>query len=53
MCKLAAGERALIVGGMRSGWSARSVAARFTSVSRKDISRHMSGCVNEQESEEA
>jgi hypothetical protein len=53
VCALPAGERDLVNGGLLSGWSPRSVAARFTSVSRKDISRHMMMCVNEQEEKEA
>ncbi len=51
VCKLPPGERDLVEGGLLSGWSPRSIAARFNRVNRKDISRHMTKCVNEEKEE--
>ena len=53
VCKLPPGERDLVEGGMRSGWSPRRLAERFNGLSRKDVMNHRMKCVNEQESEEA
>ena len=51
VCRLPPSERDLVEGGMRSGWSPRSIAARFNRVNRKDISRHMTKCVSEEKEE--
>jgi hypothetical protein len=52
VCRLPAREIALVEGVSRLGFGPRSVAARFGTVSRKDVVRHMSGCVNGQEEKE-
>jgi hypothetical protein len=53
VCRLPPSERDLLEGASLSGWSARSVAERFGTITRRDITGHMSTCVNERESEEA
>jgi hypothetical protein len=52
VCRLPAREIALVEGVSRLGFGPRSVAARFNSLTRKDVVRHMSGCVNERDKEE-
>ncbi len=47
VCKLPPGERDLVEGGMRSGWSPRRLAARFGTVSRKDVVFHAKFCDSE------
>jgi len=42
---LPASELDLLNGGLLSGWSARSLAARFGSVTRTDIASHQKNCV--------
>ncbi len=53
VCALPQNERALLNGGLASGWSPRRLAERFNSLSRKDVVRHAAMCVNEQEEKEA
>jgi hypothetical protein len=47
VCRLPASELDLVDGGILSGWSPRSLAARFSSINRKDVANHMQNCVNE------
>jgi hypothetical protein len=49
VCHLPSGERDLVEGGHRSGWSPRRLSARFGTISRRDVIGHMTKCVNEQE----
>jgi hypothetical protein len=51
-CSLPASELDLLNGGLLSGWSPRSLAARFTSISRKDVAYHAKNCVSEKKEEE-
>ncbi len=51
VCQLPASERDLITGGLLSGWSARSLSARFASVTRRDVQGHMQ-CVKNKEEDE-
>ncbi len=44
-----ASELDLVNGGLLSGWSARSLSARFLALSRKDVSYHARNCVSEKE----
>ena len=44
VCVLVSNERDLVEGGLLAGWSPRSIAERFTKLTRKDITRH-AGCV--------
>jgi uncharacterized protein (DUF433 family) len=52
VCKLPPGERDLINGGLSAGWSPRRLAARFGTVSRKDVVFHAKFCGSEEEKEE-
>lgn len=52
LCSLPASEADLVEGGVLSGWSSRSVAARFASINRRDIARHMRNCVVSEEKKE-
>ncbi len=45
-------ERALIEGGIRSGWSPRGLARRFGSLTRRDVKNHAEQCVQKPEKEE-
>ena len=45
VCSLPASELDLVDGGLLSGWSPRSLAGRFNTLTRKDVSAHMSKCV--------
>ncbi len=47
VCRLPAGERDLVEGGLLAGWSARSVAERFGTITRKDVVRHAKICDSE------
>jgi hypothetical protein len=47
VCRLRTGERALLNGGLAAGWSARRLAERFTSLSRRDVKNHATKCVGE------
>ena len=51
VCELPASELDLVNGGVLSGWSPRSIAARFATISRKDVTAHMSKCVSEEKEE--
>ncbi len=51
VCRLPAGERALINGGLSAGWSPRRLAERFNGLNRKDVAGHMSTCVNREKEE--
>jgi len=51
VCRLPASEADLVNGGLLSGWSARSLAARFTSLTRKDVVFHARNCVSEKKEE--
>ncbi len=53
MCKLPPSEVDLVNGGVASGWSARRLAERFGTLTRRDVRNHLSKCVNEQEEKEA
>jgi hypothetical protein len=44
-CSLPAGELELLNGGLLSGWSPRSLAPRFGTLTRKDVAGHMRNCV--------
>ena len=52
VCHLPSGERDLVEGGHRSGWSPRRLSARFGTISRKDVVRHAKSCDSEEEPEE-
>lgn len=52
VCRLPPSEAGLVEGASRSGLSPRSVAARFKTLSRKDVSAHMVLCVKKEEKEE-
>lgn len=45
VCRLPASEADLVNGGLLSGWSARSLASRFNTLTRKDVAGHMRNCV--------
>ena len=49
VCALPASEAELVTAGLLSGWSPRSLAARFEGVTRKDVVRHARHCVNQRE----
>jgi uncharacterized protein (DUF433 family) len=51
VCKLKAGERDLLNGGLGSGWSPRRLAERFNGLTRRDITGHMTKCVSEEKEE--
>jgi hypothetical protein len=51
VCSLPASELDLLNGGLTFGWSARSLAARFSSITRKDVVGHARNCVSEKEEE--
>jgi hypothetical protein len=44
-CSLPAGELVLLERGLMYGWSARSLAARFSSLSRRAVVFHQRNCV--------
>jgi hypothetical protein len=50
-CSLPAGELVLLEHGLKNGWSARSLAARFGTVTRRDVQGHMQ-CVKNKEKED-
>jgi hypothetical protein len=53
VCALPASEADLVTGGLLSGWSPRSLAARFVILTRKDVTAHMRSCVvNDKEEQE-
>ncbi len=52
VCRLPAGELGLVNGGLLSGWSPRSLAARFTSLSRKDVLFHAKNCASSEKEDE-
>ncbi len=52
VCKLPASEAGLVTGGLSAGWSPRRLAERFNSLTRRDITGHMTKCVGEGETEE-
>jgi hypothetical protein len=52
VCRLPASELDLVDGGILSGWSPRSLAARFSSINRKDVTNHMQNCVSETKEQE-
>ena len=52
VCALPASEADLVTGGLLSGWSARSLAARFDGINRKDVVGHGRDCVSEEKEEE-
>jgi hypothetical protein len=52
VCRLPAGELGLLNGGLLAGWSPRSLAARFTSISQKNVAHHAKNCVSEKKEEE-
>jgi hypothetical protein len=52
VCELPATELDLVEGGILSGWSPRSLAARFKTLTRKDVSAHMCKCVVSEVKEE-
>ncbi len=45
VCALIPGERDLLEGGVLSGWSPRSLAARFGTLTRRDVRRHAERCM--------
>jgi hypothetical protein len=45
VCELPASELDLLNGGLLAGWSPRSLALRFTSLTRRDVQAHMRNCV--------
>jgi hypothetical protein len=45
VCSLPSSELQLLEAGLLLGWSARSLSARFGSVTRTDISSHQKNCV--------
>ncbi len=47
VCSLPSSELQLLEAGLLLGWSARSLSARFGSVTRKDITSHARSCVSE------
>lgn len=47
VCELPVSELDLVNGGLLSGWSPRSLAARFGAITRKDVASHARRCVNE------
>jgi hypothetical protein len=47
VCELPASELDLVNGGLLSGWSARSLSARFGSVTRKNVAHHQRNCLSE------
>ena len=51
VCALPPNERDLVEGGTLAGWSARSVAERFGTITRKDVAGHVSKCVNREKEE--
>jgi hypothetical protein len=51
VCRLPAREIALVEGVSRLGFGPRSVAARFNSLTRRDITGHMTKCVSEEKEE--
>ncbi len=52
-CALPASEADLVTGGLLSRWSPRSLAGRFETLTRKDVTAHMRSClVNDKEVEE-
>jgi hypothetical protein len=49
VCELPASELDLLNGGLLADWSARALAARFTSLTRRDVAYHARNCVSEGE----
>jgi hypothetical protein len=49
---LPSSERDLVEGASLYGWSPRSIAARFSTITRKDVAGHMAWCVVSEEKEE-
>jgi hypothetical protein len=52
VCELPASERDLLEHGLLYGWSARALAARFGSVTRKKVAHHQRNCVASEAKEE-
>lgn len=52
VCRLPPSEAELVEGASLSGWSPRSVAARFVGITRRDVAGHMTKCVANEEKEE-
>ena len=52
VCRLPASEADLVNGGLLLGWSARSLAAKFTSISRRNVAYHAKNCLSEAGKEE-
>ncbi len=53
VCRLPASERDLVTGGLRSGWSARSIAPRFGTLNRTAVAYHQRNCVPSEAGKEA
>jgi len=51
VCALPPSEADLVTAGLLSGWSPRSLAARFSGINRKDVVGHARNCVSEKEEE--
>ena len=52
VCELPASELDLLEHGLMYGWSARSLAARFTSLTRRDVAYHARNCVSSEKEDE-
>jgi hypothetical protein len=52
VCSLPSSELQLLEHGLIYGWSARFLAARFKSLSRRDVQGHMKCAVNKEKEEE-
>ena len=52
VCRLPPSEVDLVEGGTLSGWSPRSIAARFTGITRRDVAGHMARCVSQREEQD-
>ncbi len=47
VCSLPSSELQLLEAGLLLGWSARSLSARFGSVTRKNVAHHQRNCLSE------
>ena len=52
VCRLPASEAGLVDAGLAFGWSPRSLAARFKSLTRSEITAHARRCVSEEKEKE-
>ncbi len=52
VCRLPSSELDLVNGGLMYGWSARSLAARFGSATKKNVAHHQRNCVASEAKEE-